>query len=37
MRRTLETAGFEKKGKEWKGRSQMFSFWEKGADVTEKE
>lgn len=37
MKRTLETGGFVKKGKGWKGRSQMLSFWEKGADVTEKE
>jgi GNAT superfamily N-acetyltransferase len=36
MKRTLETGGFVKKGKEWKGRSQMLSFWEKGADVRRK-
>jgi predicted GNAT family N-acyltransferase len=29
MKATLETAGFEKKGKEWKGKKHMLTFWEK--------
>jgi len=29
MKKTLEKAGFVKKGKEWKGRKYMLSFWDK--------
>ena len=29
MKTTLEKAGFVKKGKEWKGRNYMLSFWDK--------
>lgn len=36
MKRTLENAGFEKKGKQWKGRAHMLSYWERGADAPEK-
>lgn len=29
MKNTLTSAGFEKKGREWKGRKHMLSFWDK--------
>lgn len=36
MKRTLNAAGFVKKGKEWKGRKHMLSFWERGANAPTK-
>lgn len=37
MKHTLETAGFVKRGREWKGRRHTLSFWERGAEASVKE
>ena len=37
MKHTLETAGFVKRGREWKGRTRTLSFWEIGAEAPTKE
>jgi len=36
MKRTLGNVGFVKKGKQWKGREYMVSYWERGADAPKK-
>lgn len=36
MKRTLTNAGFAKKGKQWKGRKHMLSYWEIRAEAPEK-